>query len=90
MIASRFKLPNGNTLIWFGNQPIYDCENVLILAGKEVLFLKTVKQVSIGDIRQDMETLGRARFLKEYGWPQNSSGYDLYRELKDKKEYPPE
>lgn len=90
MIAKKYKLGNGNTLIWFGNQPICGCENVLILAGKEVLFLKTVKQVSIGDIREDMETLGRTKFFKEYDWPQNSSGYDLYRELKDKKEYPPE
>jgi hypothetical protein len=64
VIVNRFKLPNGNTLIWLGNQPIHDCENILILAGKEVLFLKTVKQVSISDIRKDMAALGRTKFYK--------------------------
>ena len=69
MIANKYKLPNGNTLIWFGNQPIYDCENVLILAGKEVLFLKTVKEFSLSDIHRDMEKLGHDKFFKEYDWP---------------------
>jgi hypothetical protein len=39
MIVHKYKLPNGNTLLWLGNQPIYGCENVLVLAGGNVLFL---------------------------------------------------
>ena len=90
MIVNKFKLPNNNTLIWLGNQPIYECENILILAGREVLFLKTIKEFNIADIQKDMEQLGHDKFFKKYGWPHNSSGHDLYWELKDTEEYPPQ
>ena len=85
MIVNKFKLPNDNTLIWLGNQPICGCENILILAGGEVLFLKTIKSISVVDIQRDMEKLSHKEFFKKYEWPENSSGYDLYRELE---EYP--
>jgi tRNA splicing endonuclease len=88
MIVNKFKLPNKNTLIWLGYQPIYGCENILILAGVEVLFLKTIKSFNIVDIQRDMEKLSHEEFFKKYEWPDNSSGYDLYRELKETEEYP--
>ena len=88
MIAHRYKLPNGNTLIWLGNQPIYECENVLILAGGDVLFLKPVKKLYVKELQQDMEKLSQQEFLEKYGWPNNSSGTDLFWELQKADEYP--
>ena len=88
MIVHKYKLPNRNTLIWLGNQPIYECENVLVLAGGEVVFLKPVKSFSIRDIQRDMEQLGRQEFFKKYEWPDDSSGNDLYDELSKSSEYP--
>jgi len=89
MITQKFKLPNNNTLIWLGNQPIYGCENVLILAGGDVLFLKPVKTFRVTDIQNDIQRLNRKDFLNKYDWPDNSSGNDLYSELGNTKEYPP-
>lgn len=88
MIVNKFKLPNNNTLIWLGYQPIYECENILILAGREVLFLKTIKSFNVEDIQRDMEELSHGEFFRKYEWPHNSSGNDLYWELKDTEEYP--
>ena len=81
MIVNKHKLPNGNTLIWLGNQPIYECENVLILAGGDVSFLKPVRTLEVGELKKDLEQLDQQEFLKKYGWPNNSSASDLYWEL---------
>ena len=43
MIQGKFELPNGNIFIWLGEHKIHECENVLILAGGDVLFLREVK-----------------------------------------------
>ena len=88
MIVHKYKLPNQNMLIWLGNQPIYGCENVLVLAGGDVLFLKPAKSFRVRDIQRDIEQLSQAEFLEKYEWPNNSSGTDLYWELSKTDEYP--
>lgn len=88
MIVHKYKLPNGNTLIWLGNQPIYECENVLVLAGGDVLFLKPLKTFRVRDIQSDIEQLSHQEFFEKYDWPDNSSGNDLYWELQKADEYP--
>jgi hypothetical protein len=82
MIEQKYKLPNGNTLIWLGNQPIHGCQNVLILAGGDVQFLKAAEVLKAADVQQEIEHLDRREFFEKYGWPNNSSGNDLYGELK--------
>lgn len=88
MLVHKYKLPNGNTLIWLGNQPIYGCENVLVLAGGDVLFLKPVKSFRVKDIQGDIGLLNRQEFFQKYDWPDNTSGNDLYNELSNTSEYP--
>lgn len=88
MIVHKFKLPNKNTLIWLGNQPIYGCENVLVLAGGDVLFLKPFKTFRVRDIQRDIEQLSRQEFFEKYDWPDGGSGSDLYNELSKADEYP--
>ena len=82
MIVNKHKLPNGNTLVWLDDQPIYECENVLILAGGDVLFLKPVKTLETRELKQDLERLDQQEFFNKYGWPNNSSASDLYWELR--------
>jgi len=88
MIVQKYRLPNGNTLIWLGGQPIYECENILVLAGGDVLFLKPVKSFRVTDIQRDIEQLSRQEFFQKYDWPDNASGNDLYDELSKSSEYP--
>jgi hypothetical protein len=82
MIEHKYKLSNGNTLIWLGSQPIYECENVLILAGGDVLFLKPARTLEAREFKQDLERLDQQEFFNKYGWPNNSSASDLYWELR--------
>jgi len=88
MIEDKYKLPNGNTLICLGDQPISECENVLILAGGDVLFLKPVKRLEVKKLQQDMRVLGRQGFFEKYGWPNDLSGNGLFLELQKEDEYP--
>lgn len=88
MTVHKYKLPNGNTLIWLGNQQIYECENVLILTGGDVLFLQPVRSFRVTDLQRDIEQLNRQEFFERYEWPDNSSGNDLYDELSKTNEYP--
>ena len=81
MIEQKYELPNGNMSIWLGNQSIHECDNVLILAGGDVLFLKTVERSGSEKIRADIRRLNKADFLNEYGWPNNESGNGLFLEL---------
>lgn len=83
MIEQKYKLPNGNIFIWLGNQPIHGCEDVLILYGGDVLFLKTIRKESSESIRKDIEKLEKSAFLDKYEWPHNESGNGLYWELKE-------
>ncbi len=82
MIEQKYELPNGNILIWLGNQPIHGCANLLILSGGDVLFLRTHRQETGVKIRNDIMTLTKEEFLKAYDWPNNSSGDDLYWEIR--------
>ena len=88
MIVHKFKLPNKNTFIYLGNQPIYGCENVLVLAGGDVLFLKPVKSFRVKDIQRDIKQLSHQEFFQKYDWPDNASANDLYDELSKTNEYP--
>ncbi len=88
MIEHKDRLSNGNTLIWLGHQPIHECEDVLILAGGDVLFLKPVKRFEVKKLQQDMRVLGRQGFFEKYDWPNNLSGNSLFLELQKEDEYP--
>jgi hypothetical protein len=83
MIEQKYKLPNGNTFILLGNQPIYGCKNVLIKAGGDVVFLKEERIDKVSDIKDDIVNMSKPAFFTKYSWPENSSGNDLYWELKD-------
>ena len=82
MIQQKNVLPNGNIIIWLGNQPIHDCEHIVILSGGDVLFLKTERREDGARIRSDINTLDKDTFMKTYDWPNNSSGNDLYSEIR--------
>lgn len=82
MIEQKHGLPNGNMFIWLGNQPIHDCEHVLLLAGGDVLFLKTIKRYGAEQLKSDIDSLAKEEFFKEYSWQNNSSTDDLYSELR--------
>ena len=82
MIEQQWELSNGNRLIWLGDQPIHDCENVLLLTGGDVIFLKNEKRISGTKIKTDIKKLNKAAFFNKYKWPNSSSANDLYKELK--------
>jgi len=82
MIEQKHELPNGNIFIWLGNQPIHGCENVLILSGGDILFLKTHRRENSQTIRHDINKLDKGKFLDKYRWPDNESGNELYLELR--------
>lgn len=82
MIEQKYELPNGNIFIWLGNQPIHGCENVLILSGGDVLFLRRSREEKSERIKEDIKELEKVEFLDKYGWPLNESGNGLYLELK--------
>jgi hypothetical protein len=82
MIEQKCQLPNGNTFIWLGGQKIHDCENVLILAGGDVVFLKEEKRLNGAQVKNDIKILDKAAFFSKYKWPNVSSSNDLYHELK--------
>jgi len=79
----KWEISNGNILIWLGNQPIHGCKDVLILSGGNVVFLKPEKEEIATKLKNDIETLDKVTFLNLYGWPNNSSGNELYAELKE-------
>ena len=81
MIQQKYKLPNGSTFIWLGDQLIHGCENVLILSSGDILFLKTHRRENGAKIRSDMKTLTKENFISSYEWPNNSSSSDLYLEI---------
>ena len=60
MIQQKYRLSNGDLLVWLGNQPIHGCEDVFLLAGGDVLFLeraKVPKVLRAIDVQQDMKHL---------------------------------
>ena len=82
MIEQQHDLSNGNILIWLGNQPIKNCEHILVLRGGDVKLLQTVETISSERLATDIRNLDKAGFLKKYHFPNNSSGDDLYWVLK--------
>jgi hypothetical protein len=82
MIEKKWELSNGNILIWLGNQSIHGCSNVLILSSGDVIFLKNEREEVGTQLKTDIEAMDKAAFFIKYHWPNNSSGDDLYWELK--------
>ena len=85
MVLFKHKLPNGNVFIWLGGGGIWKesdgIDNVLILYGGDVLFLKTDKILSLNKkgVKEDIETLSYENFTKKYKLPMD---IELWKELK--------
>lgn len=82
MIEKEYDLKDGSTLFWLGNQPIHECENVLVLSSGDVKFLKEGKTEKGEKIKKDINNMPKEEFMHEYHWPPNSSSDDLYWKLK--------
>ena len=89
MVLSKYDLPNKNTVIWLGTGKIWgkgdgtsNMNNVLILAGGEVLFLKTVNTLDLAkkEVQRDILALKFEEFICKYGLPNNE---ELWVELKE-------
>jgi hypothetical protein len=85
MVLSRYKLPNDNVLIWLGTGGMWGktkgVDNVLILAGGDVLFLETTKMISLHDqaFREDLANLNPEAIITKYELPTNT---ELIQDLK--------
>jgi len=86
MTLLKYKLPNDNVVIWLGsgfgwvkNDGI---DNVLILAGGDVLYLKTIKRLSLSDnqVREDLKNLSYNKFYKKYDLPDK---FELWSDLQE-------
>ena len=98
VVLSKYKFSNGNTFIWLGKGETWgkgekeeEINNVLILEGGEVLFLKTVRILPLWDekVKEDLKKLNHEDFIDKYNLPSN---IDLWRDLKEgieSGEYPP-
>ncbi len=86
MIVTKYTLPNGNVFIWLGTGGIWTSskgvDNILVLEGGDVLFLKTIKEVSLwkDEVKEDIEKLSFDEFVKKYDVPNNR---DLWMDLKE-------
>jgi hypothetical protein len=89
MVMSKYKLSDGNTFICFGQGGIWGrgeneegINNLLILEGGEVLFLKTVKVLPLHDekVKEDLKKLKCEEFINKYNLPSNT---ELWKELKN-------
>jgi hypothetical protein len=95
MTLLKYKLPNDNVVIWLGsgvgwgkNEGI---DNVLILAGGDVLYLKTIKELSLSNnqVREDLKNLSYNELCKKYDLPDKFELWsDLQKGVKTGK-YPP-
>lgn len=87
MVLFRYKLPNGNVLIWLGTGAGWGTsegiDNVLALEGGDVLLLKTTRVISLWEegIREDIKNLNYEDFVKKYELPVFPR--DLWLELKE-------
>jgi len=98
MVLSKYRFSNGNIFIWLGKGGIWGkgqekggIDNVLILAGGEVLLLKTVKVLPLYEekVKEDIKTLKYEDFIEKYDLPTDG---DLWKDLKEgveSGEYPP-
>lgn len=89
MTLSKHKLRNGNVFIWLGKSEIWGkggeeegVDNVLILAGGEVLFLKTAKVLPLYEekVREDLKILEYEEFIDRYDFPADR---DFWKDLKE-------
>lgn len=85
MVLFKYKLPNGNVLIWLGTGETWGkskgVDNVLILEGGDVLPLKATNVISLWkeEVKEDIKNLEYEEFAKKYELPTNG---ELWRELK--------
>jgi hypothetical protein len=97
-VLCKCEFPNGCTFIWLGKGDTWGkgekkkgINNVLILEGGEVLFLKTVKVLPLHDekVKNDLKKLNCEEFINKYNLPSNIA---LWKDLKEGIEsgkYPP-
>jgi len=95
MVLFKYRLPNGNVFIWLGTGRGWGgsegIDNVLVLAGGDVLFLETRSVLSLAEeeVRKDLQKLGYEKFAEKYELPANG---ELWNELKagvEEGRYPP-
>jgi hypothetical protein len=82
-LVQKFEIENGNTLLYL-ELPNKDgiINNVLVLSGGDVLFLKTEGILPLWkkDIQDDLEKLDCENFAKKYNVPISS---DLFAEIRN-------
>jgi hypothetical protein len=98
MVLCKCKFSNGNTFIWLGKGSVWGkgekeegIDNVLILEGGEVLFLKTVKVLPLHDdeVKEDLKRLCCEEFISKYALPSNVALWEDLKEGIESGEYPP-
>lgn len=90
LLIDKYRLPNNNIFMWLGTSD-QAVNNILILAGGDMLFLTALKTVSLSEdkTRNDIMTLDRKSFVEKYGAP---ISHELWEDLKkgvESGEYPP-
>ena len=84
-MLDKHVLRNGNVLIWLGTGSGWasgdSFDNVLMLTGGDLLFLRTAKSIPIADekVRGDLFNLSHQDFVKKYDVPMN---HELWTDLK--------
>lgn len=90
MVIEEYRLPNDNVFIWLGttDEVIND---VLVLAGGDILFLKAQKTISLAKrgVKNDIMTLDCRSFAEKYKIPPNQELWSDLREKIESGEYPP-
>lgn len=83
MSIEKYVLPNGNIFVWLGKWKKEEgaIDNVLILAGGDVLFLKIDKVLPLWrkEVRKDLVELDYRAFMEKYELPIDD--WELYKEL---------
>lgn len=80
MILGKYELENGNTLFHLGSRKD-EAEHALLLAGGELLLLKTVHKLELfkEDIINDLKSMELSEFAENYGV---HTDIDLLKEIK--------
>ena len=95
MALFKYNLRNGNVLIWLGTGEGWNesegIDNVMITHGGNLLFMKTVKSLSIlkDDIKSDLSNLSHEQFSEKHNV---SVSKELLEDLKKglaEEDYPP-
>ncbi len=89
-LIDKYRLPNDNILMWLGTSD-QAVNNILILAGGDMLFLTALKTVSLSEdkTRNDIMTLDRKSFVEKYGAPVSPELWDDLKKGVESGEYPP-